>query len=80
MKAIDGGFGWVIVAVSFVFAFVGQGIPMSFGILVPTLMKEFNCTKAAAVNVGSMQYGVCTLVAVAANWLIERFGCQKGTL
>ena len=78
MRAIDGGYGWVIVTVSFIYTFVGQGVPTSFGMLVPALMEEFNCTKAAAVNVGSMQYGFCSLVAVAVNWMVEMFGCRNG--
>ena len=78
MRATDGGYGWVIVTVSFIYNFVGQGVPTSFGMLVPALMEEFNCTKAAAVNVGSMQYGFSALVAVAVNRMVEIFGCRNG--
>ena len=74
----DGGYGWVVVGISFIYIFVAYGVPLSFGVLVPTIMEEFNCSKAAAVNVASMTYGFCHLVAVIVNSLIDKIGCQKG--
>ena len=41
----DGGWGWVIVAASFLCNFVLDGIAYSFGVLLPPLVEYFDSSR-----------------------------------
>lgn len=53
----DGGWGWVIVAASFMCNVVVDGIIFSFGAFLPKIGEHFTVSKASVAMVGSLQTG-----------------------
>lgn len=53
-KAPDGGWGWMIVFVSFLIHFIMDGITYSLGIYLPAFVREFNVTHGEASLVHSL--------------------------
>ncbi|KAK0072459.1 hypothetical protein PV326_014441, partial [Microctonus aethiopoides] len=53
----DGGWGWVIVAASFMCNLVVDGIIFSFGVMLNHIVDAFNVTKSSVALVGSLQSG-----------------------
>ena len=46
--APDGGYGWVVCAVAFIISMVTDGILYSYGVIMPELVKAFQCSASAA--------------------------------
>ncbi|VDO94581.1 unnamed protein product [Soboliphyme baturini] len=59
----DGGWGWVIVAASFLANMVVDGIAYSFGILFPEFHAYFGKAKQETAWIGSLLTGVYMLIA-----------------
>jgi len=53
-----GGWGWAVVAASFMCNFVLDGIAYSFGILLPPLASHFGASRASVAWVGSLLAGI----------------------
>lgn len=60
--ALDGGWGWVVVACSFLALLLGYGSPHSVGILYPEWLLVFGEGKATTAWVGSLVAGVGLIV------------------
>lgn len=58
VKALDGGWGWIIVAVSFMAQFLAYGSPQSVGVLYPEWLDAFQEGKGLTAWVGSLVSGV----------------------
>lgn len=53
----DGGWGWVVVAASFVCNFIVDGIIFCFGVFLVEIVKTFNVSTAKVALVGSLLTG-----------------------
>lgn len=57
-KAMDGGWGWVIVVASFIALLLAYGSPQSVGVLYPEWLNAFQESKGMTAWVGSLVSGV----------------------
>jgi len=80
----DGGWGWVVVAASFLCNMILDGIGYSFGILLEPLMTHYGVGKGVMSMVGSVLAGVILLVGPIAATLVTKFGtrivCMSGAV
>jgi len=58
----DGGWGWMVVAATFVSNLIVDGVAYTFGIIMPELIDYFNSSKGKTALVGSMVSGVYLIV------------------
>jgi len=58
----DGGWGWMVVAATFVSNLVVDGVAYTFGIIMPELIDYFDSSKGKTALVGSMVSGVYLIV------------------
>ena len=78
MTSKEGGwFGWLIVFIGFVYNLVSNGIPLAFGIMIPNIVKDSNCTTPQLVTVGAVAFGLNYLPAVLICALTTLIGCRK---
>ncbi len=75
--ALDGGYGWTVVAASFLAYFIADGWAYSFGIFYPDLLDVFNEGKGKTALIGALLYGVPLLVSPVICALTTVYGCQK---
>lgn len=57
-KVLDGGWGWAIVAASFMAQLLAYGSPQSVGVLYPEWLQAFRQGKGMTAWVGSLVAGV----------------------
>ena len=72
----DGGWGWVVVLAGFMVHFLLDGINYTFGILLPSLVEDFNSDAGTVVWAGSLLVGVNMLSGPLVGGLVNRFGCR----
>ncbi|KAM0729684.1 Monocarboxylate transporter 14 [Formica fusca] len=70
----DGGWGWVIVAASFMCNFFVDGIIFSFGVFLNEIADAFSISKARVALVGSLQTGFYLMVGPFVSALANRYG------
>jgi len=58
----DGGWGWMVVAATFVTNLIVDGVAYTFGIIMPELLDYFDAGKGKTALVGSMIPGVYLIV------------------
>jgi len=58
----DGGWGWMVVAATFVSNLIVDGVAYTFGIIMPELIAYFDASKGKTALVGSMIPGVYLIV------------------
>jgi len=78
--APDGGYGWVVVAASFLVNMIADGVTFSFGVLFDKLEEEFGESKAVTAGVVSLFHAVPLLSGPVASALTDRYGCRKVTI
>lgn len=76
----DGGWGWVIVAVSFFCCSVVDGLCSVFGVLLPYLVVHFQETSSKTSLAGSVLAGGFLLSGPLASAVINCFGCRWATI
>ncbi|KAK3925719.1 Monocarboxylate transporter 12-B [Frankliniella fusca] len=76
----DGGWGWVIVAASFMCNLVVDGIIFTFGMLQPLLVKEFGVAASEVALVGSLQTGFYLMAGPFVSALANRYGFRLVTI
>lgn len=79
-KAPDGGWGWVVVAASFLVHCIADGVTMSFGVLFVEFLDYFKESKAFTSWVGSLFMAIPLLAGPLASILTDQFGCRKVTI
>ncbi|XP_066956739.1 uncharacterized protein [Macrobrachium rosenbergii] len=79
-KAPDGGWGWVIVAASFMVHCIADGVTMSFGVLFVELLNYFSVGKSLTSWVGSLFMAIPLLAGPLASILTDRYGCRTVTI
>lgn len=73
----DGGYGWVIVAASFVVLMLCGGVVYSIGILYTALIDEFDSSYGVTAWVGSVNNGSLLLFGAPVGQSIAMFGVRK---
>ncbi|GFU52572.1 monocarboxylate transporter 13 [Nephila pilipes] len=76
----DGGFGWVIVAASFLCNLIVDGIAYTFGIFFTEFVKYYEVPKGKVAWVGSLLSGFYLSVGPVVSALTNRFGCRAVTI
>ena len=74
--APDGGYGWVVCAVAFVISMVIDGALFSFGVIMPEIIKAFDCNSSNAAFVGALQSGISYFVAILIFAVANKIGCR----
>ena len=74
--AVDGGYGWVVVAASFLAYFIADGWAYSFGVIYPVLIEQFGDSKGKTAIIGALLYGVPLLVSPLVCALTAVYGCR----
>ncbi|KAG7202991.1 hypothetical protein KM043_010123 [Ampulex compressa] len=70
----DGGWGWVIVAASFMCNFFVDGIIFSFGTFMSDISLAFSVSKASVALVGALQTGFYLMAGPFVSALANRYG------
>ncbi|XP_014487210.1 PREDICTED: monocarboxylate transporter 12-like [Dinoponera quadriceps] len=70
----DGGWGWVIVAASFMCNLFVDGIIFSFGVFLNDIANAFAVSKARVALVGSLQTGFYLMAGPFVSALANRYG------
>ncbi|KAL3273689.1 hypothetical protein HHI36_015119 [Cryptolaemus montrouzieri] len=76
----DGGWGWVIVAASFMVNLIADGITFSFGIIFMEFVDYFNEDRGTTAVVGGLFMAMPLLSGPIASFLTDRYGCRKVTI
>ncbi|KAL0275611.1 UNVERIFIED_CONTAM: hypothetical protein PYX00_003413 [Menopon gallinae] len=76
----DGGWGWVIVAASFVCNFIVDGILYSFGVFIKDVSESFSVPEARVALVGSLLSGSYLIVGPFVSALSNRYGFRIVTI
>jgi MFS family permease len=76
----DGGWGWVVVAASFVINLIADGITFSFGVIFVELLKYFGQNRGTTAWIGSLFMAMPLLSGPIASFLTDRYGCRKVTI
>ncbi|KAG9341796.1 hypothetical protein JZ751_018518 [Albula glossodonta] len=79
-KALDGGWGWVIVVASFMGQFLAYGSPQSVGVLYPEWLSVFQEGKGLTAWVGSLVSGVGLIASPICSACVINFGARPVTI
>lgn len=71
--APDGGYAWVILASSFYCSFCMEGLIGSFGLLLPSLMREFKVSAAVISMLNSTLIGIFLVLGYISSLIIKRY-------
>lgn len=72
----DGGYGWVVCAVVFVIAMVSEGTIFCYGVIMPEIIKAFECSSSTAAFIGALQSGMLYFVAMFVVAIANKSGCR----
>ncbi|XP_072931658.1 monocarboxylate transporter 9-like [Epargyreus clarus] len=76
----DGGWGWVVVAASFLIATVADGLAFSYGLLQVRFVDYFETSEARTSLIGSLFISVPLIAGPIMSALVDRYGCRKMTI
>lgn len=79
-NAPDGGWGWVVLAASFVSIAIVDGVCFSFGVLMLDLIDILELSHSQIGWIGSTLAGTYLLVGPFVSALCARFSCRKVTI
>uniref|UniRef100_A0A158R4J8 MFS domain-containing protein n=1 Tax=Syphacia muris TaxID=451379 RepID=A0A158R4J8_9BILA len=79
-EAPDGGYGWVIVFVSFMIHFICDGISFSFGIIFSQIQEYFRTTTTMSGIIASIFLSLPLLLGPVAGVLTDIYDCKKVTI
>ncbi|XP_034518434.1 monocarboxylate transporter 9 isoform X2 [Ailuropoda melanoleuca] len=79
-KSPDGGWGWVIVLVSFFTQFLCYGSPLAVGVLYIEWLDTFGEGKGTTAWVGSLASGVGLLASPVCSFCVSSFGARPVTI
>ncbi|CAJ0568011.1 unnamed protein product, partial [Mesorhabditis spiculigera] len=78
--ALDGGFGWVIVLISFFIHFICDGLSFSFGMIYPAMQETFDSARLGASVVASFYLAIPLLGGPIAGTLTDIYDCRATTI
>ncbi|CAL8285879.1 unnamed protein product [Lota lota] len=73
----DGGWGWVIVASSFLYNVLILGFHNSFGVYLISLLNEFQESNSKTSGAGSMSYGFIMICGPLSGMLTVKYGARE---
>ncbi|RZC37944.1 monocarboxylate transporter 13 [Asbolus verrucosus] len=76
----DGGWGWVVVAASFVVNLIADGITFSFGVIFVEFLKYFGQNRGTTAWIGGVFMAMPLLSGPIASFLTDRYGCRRVTI
>lgn len=76
----DGGWGWVVVAASFLIATVADGLAFSYGLIHDKFVIFFGQSEAKTSLIGSLFISVPLIAGPIMSALVDRYGCKKMTI
>ncbi|CAD5234437.1 unnamed protein product [Bursaphelenchus xylophilus] len=79
-KALDGGYGWVVVFGSFMIHVFADGFVYSFGVIAESLVQEFNASNAETSVILSLLTGLMLAAGPIASAVCNRIGCRWTTI
>lgn len=79
-KPPDGGWGWVVVVVSFFTQFLCYGSPLAVGVLYVEWLDAFGEGKGKTAWVGSLASGVGLLASPVCSLCVSSFGARPVTI
>ncbi|XP_043912333.1 monocarboxylate transporter 9 [Protopterus annectens] len=79
-KNIDGGWGWMIVAASFMVHFLAYGSPLSVGVLYTEWLDAFGEGKGLTAWIGSLANGVGLIASPICSVCVSTFGARPVTV
>lgn len=79
-KVPDGGWGWAVVAASFIAHMIADGCSFSFGIMYAELLDYFNEGRAVTAWVNSLYVSFPLLAGPLAGAVTSRYGCRTATI
>lgn len=79
-KSPDGGWGWMIVLVSFFTQFLCYGSPLAVGVLYIEWLDAFGEGKGKTAWVGSLASGVGLLASPVCSLCVSSFGARPVTI
>ncbi|CAG4937473.1 unnamed protein product [Parnassius apollo] len=76
----DGGWGWVVVASSFLIATVADGLAFSYGLMNSEFVDYFEKSEAKTSLIGSLFISVPLIAGPIMSALVDRYGCRNMTI
>ncbi|KAG6458208.1 hypothetical protein O3G_MSEX010741 [Manduca sexta] len=76
----DGGWGWVVVAASFLVATVADGLAFSYGLMHDKFVIFFETSEAKTSLIGSLFISVPLIAGPIMSALVDRYGCKNMTI
>ncbi|XP_049869471.1 monocarboxylate transporter 3-like [Pectinophora gossypiella] len=76
----DGGWGWVVVAASFLIATVADGLAFSYGLMHEKFVVFFKTSEAKTSLIGSLFISVPLIAGPIMSALVDRYGCKYMTI
>lgn len=76
----DGGWGWVVVAASFLIATVADGLAFSYGLVNEKFVEYFRTSEAKTSLIGSLFISVPLIAGPIMSALVDRYGCRSMTI
>lgn len=76
-RAPDGGWGWVVVAASFMVNLIADGFTFSFGVIFVEFLNYFGEAKSKTAWIGSFFMAMPLLSGPIASFLTDRYGCRR---
>ncbi|XP_053607101.1 uncharacterized protein LOC128673357 [Plodia interpunctella] len=76
----DGGWGWVVVAASFLIATVADGLAFSYGFLNTEFVAFFGKSESQTSVIGSLFISVPLILGPIMSALVDRYGCRNMTI
>ncbi|XP_043643224.1 uncharacterized protein LOC122613221 isoform X2 [Drosophila teissieri] len=73
----DGGFGWVIMVLSFLAQLIIDGLIFTIGVLLPSIAQDLGVSTSSVSLVASVQIGCYFTSGAFSAILINRFGFRK---
>ncbi|EDO42483.1 predicted protein [Nematostella vectensis] len=74
---VDSGRSWGVCCCATIANGLVHSVVLSFGVILPVLIKEFGISKEQTALVGALAYGVGCFTGLLAARLCDRFGLQR---
>ncbi|KAK6059841.1 hypothetical protein COOONC_02511 [Cooperia oncophora] len=75
-KYLNGGYGWIVVAFSFILHFIADGLSFSFGVLFPKIQERFGAKRFGASSVASLFLSLPLLLGPIAGFITDVCDCK----